>query len=94
MALVEVEALERLGGFVRELVYAVAEPVVFGEFGALDEQGLALGVDVATSRVELFGSTLELDELDQTGLVEIGQAAAFALRGVGFVFEAGELRVE
>jgi hypothetical protein len=89
--LIEVEAVEGCGGSFGELGDALTKSVVFGQLVALLGEGLALAVDAAASGVEFLGSALHLDELDQSGLVEVDEPVAFGQGGVGPAVEAGQL---
>ena len=91
LALVNVEAVERLGHALGEAGQALAEPVALGEpapFGG--KTGLLVG-ELLAAGVDLSGPPPDLGEVQQPSLVEVDQPAAFGLGGVELALQAGEL---
>jgi len=62
---------------------------VRGQLGSLGGQGLALVIEVPAAGLELGRPAGQLGGVDHPGLVEVGQAAAFGLRGLGTAVQAG-----
>jgi IstB-like ATP binding protein len=94
LALVEVEAVERLGHAFGEAGQALAQPVAFGELASFGSQTDLLVGELLAASVDLGGAALDLGELKQPGLVKVDQPAAFGLGGVDLAFQAGKLSSE
>lgn len=91
LALVEVEAVERLGDALGEAGQALAEQVAFGQLDSFGgKTGLLVG-ELPAAGVDLGGPPPDLGERKQPGLVEVDQPAAFTLGGVELALQAGEL---
>ena len=89
LAAVEVELVQPGERSCGEGLDALAEAVVRGQLGSLGDQRLALVVEVPAAGLELGGPAGQLGGFDYPGLVEVGQAAAFGLRGLGPAVQAG-----
>ncbi|MDQ6910867.1 MAG: hypothetical protein M3Z84_08835, partial [Actinomycetota bacterium] len=72
----------------------MSEPVFGGQLSTLVCQGGTSALDVLAAGVEFFGSSLQFDELDKPGLIEVHEAAVFAVGGFGFSLQACQLRLE
>ena len=94
LALVEVQAVERLGHALGEAGQALAQPVAFGEPASFGSQTDLLAGELLAASVDLGGSPPDLGELKQPGLVKVHQPAAFGLGGVEPAFQAGKLSGE
>jgi IstB-like ATP binding protein len=94
LALVKVEAVQRLGHAVGEADQAPAQPVAFGELASFGSQTDLLVGELLAASVDLGGAPLDLGELEQPGLVKVDQPAAFGLGGVELAFQAGKLSGE
>ena len=91
MTLVEVEAVEGGQELLGEGADAVPQPVVFGKGVALVGEGLAVVGDRGAAGVEFLSPALQVDQLDEPGLVAIDQPAPFGLGGLGLAVQPGEL---
>lgn len=91
LSLVEVKVIKGGQGAAGEVGDALTQLVVGGQLGPLCGQLLASGVQLGVSAVDVFGAALHVDEFDQSGLVEVNQAATFLGRGHDLAIEAGEL---
>lgn len=83
--------VERVEAATCEVVDAVAQLVVGGEFGPLGGEGAAFGVEAGVAGVDVLGAALQLDEFDQPGLVEVDESASFLDGGGELAVELGEL---
>jgi len=83
LALLEVESVEGGAGGGGESADSSVESVAGGQVGALAGEGVALGVEGGAPVVELSGAALQFDQLDEAGLVEVGEAVAFSLGRLG-----------
>ena len=92
--LVEVEGVDHAEDAVGEVADAAAELVVAGELLALCGEGVAALGQVAAAVLDLGGAALELGQLDEPGLVEVDEAAAFGGGGVELAVQAGQLDAE
>ena len=91
LALVEVEFVDGGGDPGCEVVDPAAEPVAGGERPALADEGVALGGDVSLPLGEFSAPALGLGEVEDVGLVEVGQSSPLGLAGVEAALEAVEL---
>jgi len=69
---------------------AAPEQVPVGERGALGGEGVSSGLLVAQSGGDFAGAAVQLGQVDEPGLVEVGQPASFGGGGVDLAVEAGE----
>lgn len=91
LELFEVEAVEGGKHLLGEGADALAEPVVGGERVALVGQCLSLQGGLLLAGVEFFRAALQLDQVQEPGLVAVDQSAAFGLGGFGLAVQVGEL---
>jgi len=77
-----------------EVVHAAAQLVASGQCGALFGEAGSLGLQVAVTVGDLGGAALQFGKLDQPGLVEVDQAAAFGVGGVDLAVQTGEFGAE
>ena len=87
----EVEGVDAVGVSGGEVADGSLEPVVGCEFVPLVGEGLAFGLVAGSAGVELGGAAAEVGEVDESGLVEVDDAAAFGCGGVDLAVEPGEL---
>ena len=73
-----------------EVVDAAAEQIPVGERGALGSEGVTFGLELALSRGDFTGAAVQLGQVDEPRLVEVGQPASFGCGGVDLAVEAGE----
>src|ERR671912_480071 len=90
LALVKVEAVECLGHALGEAGQALAEPVAFGELDSFGGKTDLLAGELLAASVDLGGSPFEIRQLDQPGLVEVDQPAAFAVDCAELAVQAGQ----
>jgi len=74
---VEVEAVDGCVHAAGKVADLVAEAIVLGQFVALRDESIALFCEHAEPGVELAGATVDLGQLQQPGLIQIGQPSAF-----------------
>ena len=91
LALLEVEPGESGEDPLREGRDAVMQTVLLGQGSALFDQGGALVLEGLPSGIQFLGPPLELQELDETCLVQIDEPTAFRVSGVHLAIESGEL---
>ena len=89
--LVEVEGVDHGQDAAGEVADALAELVVAGEFVAFGGEGVAPLVEVAAAVLDVGGAALQFGQLDEAGLVEVDEAAAFGVGGVELAVQAGQL---
>ena len=70
---------------------AAPEQVPVGERGALGGEGVTSGLLVTQACGDFAGAAVQLGQVDEPGLVEVGQPASFGCGGVDLAVEAGEL---
>jgi hypothetical protein len=70
---------------------AAAEQVPVGQRGALGGEAVPFGVQVTQAGGDFAGAAVQLGQVDEPGLVEVGQPAPFGCGGVDLAVEAGEL---
>ena len=73
---------------------AAAELVVAGELLALRGEGVAALCEVVAAVLDLGGAALQVGQLEEPGLVEVDEAAAFGVGGVELAVQAGQLGAE
>ena len=73
-----------------EVVDAAAEPVVAGEVGSLVGEAGSLVLQFALPGGDCGGAALQFGDVDQPGLVEVDEAAPFAVGGLDFAVQAGQ----
>ncbi len=86
-----VELVDHFADLPGEVGDAAAEQVPVRERGPLGGEGVAFGLLVAQPRGDFAGAALQFGQLDEPGLVEVGEPAAFGCGGVDLAVEAGEL---
>ena len=91
LAAVEVELVEGGGDPLAEVGDSVAQPVLGGELGAACGECLAFVHELAVAGGERAGTSGELVEVEQTGLVGVKQSCALGLFGVDDGVQALEL---
>jgi hypothetical protein len=91
LALVEVEVVDAGGDAGGEVVDAAAEPVIGGEFVALGDDSVALGGHAPLAIGEVSAPALGFGEIENAGLVEVGQSSPFGVGGVEAALEPVEL---
>jgi hypothetical protein len=84
----EAEVVQGATDSVCEAGYSAANPVLLRERAPLLNQGAALFVKRIASGVDLLGATFHFSKLEQSALIEIDQATAFAAGRLNFAFEA------
>src|SRR5437660_5831839 len=89
LALSEVELVDAGSGPTREVADTLAQPVVGGELVALRHQGVALAGERLVAGVDVPGAPLDVGELEEAGLVQVGEAAAFGAVGLDLALDAG-----
>jgi hypothetical protein len=84
LALLEVEFVDACGCSVGEVGDSLLEAVLRGEFLTLGDELVALGGECVMTGVDISCSPLDLGQLEQAGLVEVGQASPLGAIGVEF----------
>ena len=87
----EVEGVDHGQDPGREVADAAAELVVAGQLLALRGEGVASFSEVAAAVFDVGGAALQLGELDEAGLLEVDETAAFGVDGVELAVQAGQL---
>jgi hypothetical protein len=77
LALLEVEFVEAERCAAGEVADSLLEAVVGGELLALGDELVALSGEGVVTEVNLSCSSLHLVELEQAGLVEVGESSSF-----------------
>jgi hypothetical protein len=85
----EVEGVDHGQDAGGEVADAVAQLVVAGERLALRGEGVAAFGQVAAAVLDVGGAALQLGQLDEAGLVEVDEAAAFGIGGVELAVQSG-----
>ncbi len=88
LALPEVEFVDADSGSTGEVVDSVLQAVLGGQLLALGDQLVALAGERAVSLVDVVGPLLDFVELEEPGLVQIGEAAPFGAVGFDLAFES------
>jgi hypothetical protein len=89
--LIKIEVVDGGHDPVGEVTDAAAELIVAGELVAFGGQGVAAVGEMVSAGVDVSGAALEFGQLDQTGLVEVGQPAPFGVDGLLFAVQACQL---
>jgi hypothetical protein len=87
----EVEGVDQVQDPGGEVADAVTQLVVASQLVALCDQGVAAFGEVAAAVLDVGGAALQLGQLDEAGLVEVDEAAAFAVGGVELAVQSGQL---
>jgi hypothetical protein len=87
----EVEGVEHVEDPGGEVTDAVTQLVVAGELVSLRGEGVAAFGEVAAAVFDVGGAALQLGQLDEAGLVEVDEAAAFGVGGVELAVQSGQL---
>jgi hypothetical protein len=82
LTLVEVELVDDGQDAVGESGDAVADLVVAGQFLALGGELVAALLEVSAAAVGVGGAAVQFGQVDQSGLVEVDQAAPLGFDGV------------
>jgi hypothetical protein len=85
-----VELVDHFAYLPGEVGDAAAEQVPVGERGPLGGEGVTFGLQVALPCGDFSGAALQLGQVDEPGLVEVGEPAPFGGGGVDLAVEAGE----
>jgi len=91
LSLGAVELVYHFADLPGEVGDAAPEQVPVCERGALRGEGVSFVLLVALSRGDFGGAAVQLGQVDEPGLVEVGQPAPFGCGGVDLAVEAGEL---
>jgi hypothetical protein len=91
LSLGEVEGVDHGQDAGGEVADAAAELVVAGQLLALRGEGVAAVGEVEPALLDLGGAALQLGQLDEAGLVEVDEAAAFGVGGLELAVQAGQL---
>lgn len=91
LAPVEVEVVDAGCDSCGEVGYTSAEPVVDSELLLPGEELGVFVVETGFAGGDVFAAAAELVELDQPGLVEVGEAASFGIDLVGAAADTLEL---
>ena len=91
LALMEVEFVDGGVDAGGEVVDTLAETVAGGELSALGDEGVAFAGHASLALSEFSASALGLGEIEDAGLVEVGQSSPFGFAGVEAALEPVEL---
>jgi hypothetical protein len=69
----------------------VTQLVVASQLVALRDQGVAAFGEVTATVLDVGGAALQLGQVDEAGLVEVDEAAAFGVGGLELAVQAGQL---
>jgi hypothetical protein len=94
LALLEVEAVDAGGCAAGEVVDSLLEAVVDSELLALRDQLVALRGECVVTDVDVSCSPLYFGELDETGLVEVGETASLGPIGVELACQSVQFGAE
>jgi hypothetical protein len=94
LTLLEAELVEAVSGPAGELTDALAEAVVGGQLLALGDQLVALAGQRTMAGVDVPCPPLHLAELEQPGLVQVGEASLLGPVGVELARQAVQLGTE
>src|SRR5438876_3853107 len=94
LALSEVELVDAGAGPSREVADPLAQPVVGGELAALRHQRVALVGERLVAGVDVPGAPLDFGELEEAGLVQVGEASPLGAVGLDLALHAGQLGLE
>jgi hypothetical protein len=87
----EVELVDPFRDPAGEVVHAIPQTVLGGEFVALEDELLTLVGERLSAGSDVSAAPLDLGKLKQAGLVEVGEASSFGIGRFDLAFEAGEL---
>ncbi|MEE9279756.1 MAG: hypothetical protein V3V67_06240 [Myxococcota bacterium] len=91
LALLEVQGVDRGLDLVCERTDPLTDPVLLGELLPLRDEGFALLPKGTAASLHLFRSALQFHELEQAGLIEVDEPAAFRFGGFGLAIQSSEL---
>jgi len=91
LAAVEVESVDARRRAPCEVEDASPESVVGCQFVALDHERVALSDELVVAGIEFMGAPPEIGQLEQAGLIEIGQTPTLPTNRSDLAVETGEL---
>ena len=91
LALGETELVDAGAGPTREVADTLAQPVVGGELVALRHQRVVLVGERLVAGVDVPGAPLDFGELEEAGLVQVGEASPLRAVGLDSALHAGQL---
>ena len=91
LSLGAVELIDDFADLGGEVGDAAAEQVAVGERGPLGGEAVTSGLEVAQADGDFAGAAVQLGQVNEPGLVEVGQPASLGHGGDDLAVEAAEL---